>query len=83
MTSVPCGVYFVYKYFSMVCTMEAFGTAPMMASIFWPFLKIMTVGMLLMPYLVATPGLSSVFSLTCSRGGHGERVAQNKSKSIS
>lgn len=39
--------------------------APMTASIFWPFLKIMTVGMLRMPYSVATLGLSSVFSFSC------------------
>lgn len=39
----------------------------MMVSIFWPPLKIMTVGMLRMPYSVATPGLSSVLSLNCVR----------------
>ncbi len=40
----------------------------MTVSIFSPFLKIMTVGMLRMPYSVATPGLSSVFSLNCATG---------------
>ena len=42
----------------------------MTASIFWPFLKIMTVGMLRMPYSVATLGDSSVFSFSC-RGERG------------
>jgi hypothetical protein len=51
-------------YFSMVCTRAFLGTAPMTESIFLPPLKIMTVGMLRMPYSVATVGLSSVFSLT-------------------
>ena len=32
-------------------------------------LKSMTVGMLRMPYSVATPGLSSVFNLTCAPQG--------------
>lgn len=31
----------------------------------WLTLKTMTVGILRMPYSVATPGLSSVFSFTC------------------
>lgn len=39
----------VYRYFSMVCTSVALGTAPMTVSIFWPPLKIITVGMLRMP----------------------------------
>ena len=52
-----------YKYFSMVDVNVAFGTAPMTVSIFLPFLKIITVGMLRIPYSVATPGLSSVLSL--------------------
>ena len=39
------------------------GTAPMTASFFSPFLKIITVGMLRIPNSVAVEGLSSVFSL--------------------
>ena len=39
----------------------------MTVSIFSPSLKIMTVGMLRMPYSVATPGLSSVLSFTCKQ----------------
>jgi hypothetical protein len=68
----------------MFCTRVALGTAPMTVSIFWPFLKIMTVGMLRMPYSVATRGLSSVFSLYCSRAGaegRGQRVCCYSSKS--
>ena len=42
------------------------GTAPMTVSIFVPSLKIITVGMLRMPYSAATPGLSSVLSLNCT-----------------
>jgi hypothetical protein len=53
------------RYFSMVCTNVDLGTAPITASIFCPFLKIMTVGILRIPYSVATVGLSSVFNLTC------------------
>lgn len=34
-----------HRYFSMVCTSVALGTAPIMVSIFLPPLKIMTVGM--------------------------------------
>ena len=41
------------------------GTAPMTVSSFCPPLKIITVGMLRMPYSVATLGDSSVFSFTC------------------
>ncbi|GAB4831811.1 hypothetical protein Ancab_005826 [Ancistrocladus abbreviatus] len=40
-----------------------FGTAPITASFFSPFLKIKTVGMLRIPYLVAIEGLSSVLTL--------------------
>ncbi len=54
-------------YFSSVCTSVDLGTAPMTVSIFTPSLKNMTVGMLRMPYSVATPGLSSVFSFSCAR----------------
>lgn len=50
--------------FSTVCTSVLLGTAPMIVSIFLPPLKIMTVGMERMPYSVATPGDSSVLSLT-------------------
>ena len=49
----------------MVETSVLFGTAPMTVSSFWPFLKIMTVGMERMPYSVAMLGDSSVFSFTC------------------
>merc|ERR1712078_372801 len=51
-------------YFSIVWAKVCFGTAPITVSIFFPFLNIITVGMLLMPYSVATAGLSSVLSLT-------------------
>lgn len=61
----------------MVCTRVALGTAPITASIFCPFLKTMTVGMLRMPYSVATAGLSSVLIFSCrrekGRGGRGRR----------
>jgi hypothetical protein len=49
----------------MMETRVLLGTAPMTVSSFWPFLKIITVGMLRMPYSVATPGDSSVFSFSC------------------
>jgi len=39
------------------------GTEPIIASFFSPFLKIMIVGMLQIPYLVVVEGLSSVFNL--------------------
>jgi hypothetical protein len=48
----------------MVLTSVDFGTAPITVSTFCPFLKIMHVGIERMPYSVATPGLSSVFSFT-------------------
>ncbi len=48
----------------MVPVSVDFGTAPITVSSFWPPLKIITVGILRMPYSVATLGLSSVFSLT-------------------
>ena len=51
---------------SIVPVRVDFGTAPMTVSNFCPSLKTMTVGMLRMPYSVATLGLSSVFSLTCN-----------------
>ena len=53
-------------YLSIVDVSVLLGTAPMTVSSFCPFLKIMTVGMLRMPYSVAMPGLSSVFSFTCN-----------------
>ena len=51
-------------YLSMVLVRVLLGTAPMTVSSFCPPLKIITVGMLRMPYSVAIPGLSSVFSFT-------------------
>jgi hypothetical protein len=50
-------------YFSRAVFKVLFPTAPITVSFFSPLLKIMTVGILLMPYLVAMPGLSSVLSL--------------------
>lgn len=44
----------------------------MTASIFLPPLNTMTVGMLRMPYSVATLGLSSVLSFSCGGGGRVE-----------
>lgn len=49
----------------MLCTSVDLGTAPMTVSILLPPLKIMMVGMLRMPYSVATPGDSSVLLLFC------------------
>ena len=40
-----------------------FGTAPTTVSTFWPPLNIINVGMLLIPYWLATLGFSSVFNL--------------------
>lgn len=51
-----------FKYFSRVVANVDLGTAPITVSFFSPFLKTMTVGMLRIPYSVAMPGLSSVFS---------------------
>lgn len=48
--------------FSTVAVSVVMGTAPMTVSSFFPPLKIMTVGMLLIPNSVAMLGLSSVFS---------------------
>jgi len=48
----------------MVLAKVDLGTAPITVSTFCPFLKIMQVGMERMPYSVATPGDSSVLSLT-------------------
>lgn len=53
----------LYNNFSKLVVNVVLGTAPMTVSLFSPPLKIMTVGMLLMPYLEAIPGLSSVFTL--------------------
>ena len=53
-----------HRYFSMVPVRVDFGTAPISVSSFCPPLKIITVGMLRMPYSVATLGLSSVLSFT-------------------
>lgn len=67
----------------MVWTRVVFGTAPMTVSILEPSLKNMTVGILLIPYSAATPGLSSVFSLNCriklyfSTDMHGLQSANN------
>lgn len=47
----------------MVVVRVVLGTAPMTASFFSPLLKIMIVGMLRIPYLLAIDGLSSVFNL--------------------
>lgn len=55
--------YHVYKNFSMLVVKVDLGTAPITVSFFSPFLNIMTVGMLLIPYLVAIEGLSSVLTL--------------------
>uniref|UniRef100_A0A2P2K809 Uncharacterized protein n=1 Tax=Rhizophora mucronata TaxID=61149 RepID=A0A2P2K809_RHIMU len=55
--------YHIYNNFSMLVVKVLLGTAPIIASFFSPFLKIITVGMLLIPYLVAVEGLSSVLSL--------------------
>lgn len=55
--------YHLYKNFSMLVVKVDFGTAPIIASFFSPFLNIMTVGMLRIPYWVAIEGLSSVFTL--------------------
>ena len=41
-----------------------------------PFLNTMTVGMLRMPYSVATLGLSSVFSFSCTGRGRGEEESR-------
>lgn len=46
----------------MLVVNVVFGTAPMTASFFSPPLKIMTVGILRIPYSLAVEGLSSVFS---------------------
>ena len=51
--------------FSIVADKVLLGTAPMMVSCLEPSLNSITVGMLLMPYSRATPGLSSVLSLYC------------------
>jgi hypothetical protein len=57
------------------------GTAPMTVSIFLPPLKIMTVGMERIPYSVAMPGDSSVFSLTYrERRGVMEKKFRRKRK---
>lgn len=53
----------LYKNFSMLVVSVDLGTAPITASFFSPSLKIITVGMLRIPYLVAIAGLSSVFTL--------------------
>lgn len=52
-----------YKYLSMLAVRLVLGTAPIIASFFSPSTKIIIVGMLRIPYLVATGGLSSVFNL--------------------
>lgn len=52
-----------YKNFSMQVVNVDSGTAPMTASFFSPSLKIITVGILRIPYWVAIEGLSSVLTL--------------------
>jgi hypothetical protein len=52
-----------YKNFSILVVKVVLGTAPIMASFFSPFLKIITVGMLRIPYSVAIEEQSSVLSL--------------------
>jgi hypothetical protein len=54
---------FTYKNFSMVVVKVVLGTAPIIASIFSPYLKMITVGMLRIPYWVAMEGQSSVLTL--------------------
>lgn len=52
----PVTVYLVpVRYLSTLWVSVLLGTAPMMVSIFLPSLNIMTVGIDLMPYSVATP----------------------------
>ncbi len=58
-----CNMIYHPMYFSRAVFKVLFPTAPITVSFFSPLLKIMTVGILLMPYLVAMPGLSSVLSL--------------------
>lgn len=53
----------VYKYLSTQAVRVVLGTAPIIASFLLPLRKIIIVGMLLIPYRLATEGLSSVFSL--------------------
>ena len=53
-----------YKYFSIVPVNVLFGTAPITVSIFFPSLKIITVGIDRIPYSVAIEGDSSVFNFT-------------------
>ena len=62
--------------FSIVADKVLLGTAPMMVSCLEPSLNSITVGMLLMPYSKATPGLSSVLSLYC------RCMAENDVKSL-
>lgn len=62
-----------HRYLSMMETRVLLGTAPMTVSSFCPFLKIITVGMLRMPYSVATPGDSSVFSFSCGLQEAGQK----------
>lgn len=52
-----------YKNFSMHVINVDSGTAPITASFFSPFLNMMTVGILRIPYWVAIEGLSSVLTL--------------------
>lgn len=62
----PLGIgnsYHLYKNFSMLVVSVDLGTAPITVSFLSPSLKIMTVGMLRIPYRVAIEGLSSVFTL--------------------
>ena len=51
------------RYFEMVPLSVALGTAPTTVSTFWPPLNTIRVGMLRIPYWLATLGFSSVLSL--------------------
>ena len=51
------------RYFEIVPERVALGTAPTTVSTFWPPLNTISVGMLRMPYWLATFGFSSVLSL--------------------
>lgn len=55
--------FLTYKNFSMPAVKVDLGTAPITASFLSPLMKVMMVGMLRIPYWVATEGLSSVFNL--------------------
>lgn len=60
--SLMNGILQTSRYLSMEADKVDLGTAPMTPSLFCPFLKNRTVGMLLIPYFEATFGLASVLS---------------------